>query len=108
MSKILNRDVLRYTSYTLSVVYAVLLWAAITGRQDIVGVLGWVHGIGWIVMSLLCLEAVRRRVIPFWLGVMVAVVGGVGPFAGSIGFYLEERKIRGRSRAPRGAVEKVS
>jgi hypothetical protein len=108
MSKILNRDVLRYTSYTLSVVYAVLLWAAITGRQDIVGVLGWVHGIGWIVMSLLCLEAVRRRVIPFWLGVMVAVVGGIGPFAGSIGFYVEERKIRGRSRPPRGAVEKVS
>ncbi len=44
--------------------------------------LGWVHGIGWIVMSLLCLAAVRRRVIPTWLGVMVAVVGGVGPFAG--------------------------
>ena len=108
MSKILNRDVLRYTSYTLSAVYAVLLWAAITGREDIVSVLGWVHGIGWIVMSLLCLAAVRRRVIPFWLGVMVAVVGGVGPFAGSIGFYLEERKIRGRSRPPRSAVEKVS
>ena len=49
-------------------------------------VLGWVHGIGWIVMSLLCLAAVRRRVIPPWLGVMVAVIGGVGPFAGSIGF----------------------
>jgi hypothetical protein len=108
MSKLLNRDVLRYTSYSLSIVYAVLLWAAITGRQDIVGVLGWVHGIGWIVMSLLCLEAVRRRVIPFWLGVMVAVVGGIGPFAGSIGFYLENRKIHGRSRAPRGVVEKVS
>ena len=44
-------------------------------------------------MSLLCLEAVRRRVIPLWLGVMVAVVGGIGPFAGSIGFFLEERKI---------------
>ncbi len=108
MSKILNRDVLRYTSYSLSVVYAVLLWAAITGRQDIVGVLGWVHGIGLIVMSLLCLEAVRRRVIPFWLGVMVAVVGGIGPFAGSIGFYLEERKIRDQGRAPRPAAEKVS
>ncbi len=108
MSLILRRDVLRYASYTLSVVYAVLLWAAITERESIVSVLGWVHGIGWIVMSLLCLEAVRRRVIPFWLGVMVAVVGGVGPFAGSIGFYLEERKIRDQGRAPRPAAEKVS
>ena len=108
MNTILNRDVLRYTSYSLSVVYAVLLWAAITGRQDIVGVLGWVHGIGWIVMSLLCLAAVRRRVIPLWLGVMVTVVGGIGPFAGSAGFYLEERKIRDQGRAPRPAAEKVS
>jgi hypothetical protein len=108
MKRLMNRDVLRYCSYTHSVVYTVLLWAAITGQQSIVSVLGWVHGIGWILMSLLCLEAVRRRVIPSWLGVMVAVVGGIGPFAGSAGFYVEERKIRGRSRAPRGAVEKVS
>ena len=43
-------------------------------------------------MSLLCLAAVRRRVIPLWLGVMVAVVGGVGPFAGSIGFLVEDRR----------------
>lgn len=108
MKTLLRRDFLRYCSYTHSVVYTVLLWAAISGREDIVSVLGWVHGIGWILMSLLCLAAVRRRVIPTWLGVMVAVVGGVGPFAGSIGFYLEERKIRGRNRPPRGAVEKVS
>ncbi len=108
MKTLLRRDFLRYCSYTHSVVYTVLLWAAISGREDIVSVLGWVHGIGWILMSLLCLAAVRRRVIPTWLGVMVAVVGGIGPFAGSIGFYLEERKIRGRSRPPRSAVEKVS
>jgi hypothetical protein len=108
MNAVLRRDVLRYASYTHSVVYSVLLWAAIAGHQGIVGVLGWVHGVGWIVMSLLCLAAVRRRVIPSWLGVMVAVVGGVGPFAGSIGFYLEERRVRERTGSPRGAVEKVS
>ena len=108
MNALLQRDVLRYCSYTHSLVYTVLLWAAISGRESIVSVLGWVHGIGWIVMSLLCLAAVRRRVIPSWLGVMVAVIGGVGPFAGSIGFYLEERKIRDQGRAPRPAAEKVS
>jgi hypothetical protein len=108
MNALLRRDVLRYCSYTHSLVYTVLLWAAVTGREDIVSVLGWVHGIGWILMSLLCLAAVRRRVIPAWLGVMVAVIGGVGPFAGSIGFYLEERKIRDQGRAPGPAAEKVS
>jgi hypothetical protein len=108
MNALVNRDFLRYCSYPHSVVYSVLLWAAISGRENLVAVLGWVHGIGWILMSLLCLEAVRRRVIPTWLGVMVAVVGGIGPFAGSIGFYLEERKIRDQGRAPRPAAEKVS
>jgi hypothetical protein len=108
MSAILRRPVLRYGSYTHSVVYSVLLWAAITGQQSIVAVLGWVHGVGWIVMSLLCLAAVRRRVIPAWLGVMVAIVGGVGPFAGSVGFYVEERRARQQPRVPRPAVEKVS
>jgi hypothetical protein len=71
-------------------------------------VLGWVHGIGWIVMSLLCLAAVRRRVIAPWLGVTVAVIGGVGPFAGSVGFYVEERRVRQRTASPGAAVEKVS
>ena len=99
MSALLTRPVLRYGSYTHSIVYTVLLWAALTDREGIVSVLGWVHGVGWIVMSLLCLEGVRRRVIPLWLGVMVAVVGGVGPFAGSLGFYLEDRRVRARTAA---------
>jgi hypothetical protein len=92
LDRLTRRSVLKAGSYTHSIVYLTLLWATITGREGIVSVLGWVHGIGWIVMSLLCLEAVRRRTIPLWLGVMVAVIGGVGPFAGSIGFMVEGRR----------------
>jgi hypothetical protein len=92
VSTLTNPGLLKAGSFTHSAVYALLLWAAITDREAIVSVLGWVHGIGWIVMSLLCLAAVRRRTIPLWLGVMVAVVGGVGPFAGSIGFLVEDRR----------------
>jgi hypothetical protein len=83
---------LRPASYVHSVVYLALLWAAFTDREEAVSVLGWIHGPGWIVMALLCLAAVRARTIPLWLGVMVAVVGGVGPFAGSIGFWLLKRQ----------------
>ena len=43
-------------------------------------------------MSLLCIDAARRHVIPFWLAVTVAVIGGLGPFAGSIGFVVAERR----------------
>jgi len=83
---------LRVGSYLHSVVYAVLLYVAFVDRHDDwVTVFGWAHGLLWILMSLLCLEAVRRRIIPLWLGVMVAVVGGIGPFFGSVGFFRNKR-----------------
>jgi len=84
---------LKYLSFTHSAIYAALLILAISGAADGAKyVLGWAHGLLWIVMSLLCIDAVRRRVIPLWLGVMVAVVGGVGPFAGTVGFLYAERR----------------
>ena len=87
--------VLRKLSYFHSCVYLVLLWAAFVDRHDdVVLVTGWAHGLLWIAMSLLCLEAVRRRRLPLWLGVMVAVVGGIGPFAGSLGFAVQQRRDR--------------
>ncbi len=90
---LLREPVLRRLSYLHSVVYCGLLYVAFVDRHDdAVTVLGWSHGVGWIVMSLLCIVAVRRRVIPLWLGVTVAVIGGVGPFAGSAGFVIEERR----------------
>ena len=92
MTALLSPAVLRPASYAHSVVYSVLLWASLSDRDDLVAVLGWVHGFGWIAMSLLCLAAARARTIPVWLGVMVAVVGGVGPFAGSFGFWLLKRR----------------
>jgi uncharacterized protein DUF3817 len=84
---------LRYVSYFHSLVYLALLYFAFVDRDDdLVTILGWSHGVLWIAMSLLCLEAVRRRLIPLWLGVMVAVVGGIGPFAGSVGFAVQRRR----------------
>ena len=84
---------LKYLSFTHSAIYLSLLvvWL-VPGLHRAEYVLGWCHGIGWICMSLLCIDAVRRHVIPLWLGVMVAVVGGVGPFAGSAGFLYAERR----------------
>jgi hypothetical protein len=101
MSALLTFRRLKYLSFTHSAIYVCLLTAWIVpGLHRAELILGWAHGIGWICMSLLCIEAVRRRVIPLWLGVMVAVVGGVGPFAGSAGFVVEER----RGRAVRSGI----
>ena len=86
-------DRLKYLSFAHSGVYLTLLVLAIT-EQPAKTIFGWAHGIGWIVISLLCVYAVRRRIIPLWLGLTVAVVGGLGPFAGSIGFVVCERRRR--------------
>ena len=84
---------LKYLSFTHSAVYVTLLVLAVL-NQPAKLYFGWAHGIGWICISLLCIAAVRRRVIPLWLGVTVVVIGGLGPFAGSAGFVVEERRRR--------------
>jgi hypothetical protein len=84
---------LKLLSFTHSAIYLTLLtvWL-VPGMKDAETVFGWAHGIGWILMSLLAIDAVRRRVIPLWLAVTVAVIGGVGPFAGSAGFVVQDRR----------------
>ena len=67
---------------------------AIAGFAALTQVLGWTHGILWIVMSLACIAAVRQRVIPLRVGVAVAVLGGLGPFIGSYEFVREQRPAR--------------
>jgi hypothetical protein len=92
---------LKHLSFAHSAIYTCLLivWI-VPGLHTEEYVLGWAHGFGWICMSLLSIDAVRRREIPLWLGVMVAVVGGVGPFAGSAGFVYAERHAGSASAHP--------
>jgi hypothetical protein len=86
---------LKYLSFTHSAIYVTLLVLAVLNEPAKL-YFGWAHGIGWIVISLLCIAAVRLRVIPLWLGVTVVVIGGLGPFAGSVGFVVHERRQRGK------------
>jgi hypothetical protein len=83
---------LKRGSFLHSAIYLALLavWI-IPGLKQPTFVLGLAHGIGWILMSLACLYAVRTRVIPLRLGVAVAVIGSIGPFVGSYEFVREER-----------------
>ena len=85
---------LELASFTHSVVYlALLVCAFVVGNpQPETFILGLSHGVIWIVMSLICIDAARRHIIPFWLAVLVAVIGGLGPFAGSVGFVVAERR----------------
>lgn len=84
---------LRALSFVNSAAFTGLLvaWLA-PGGEGPTAVLGWTHGLLWIGLSLLSLVAVRRGDMPFWLAVVVVVVGGVGPFAGTAGFVVETRR----------------
>jgi hypothetical protein len=85
---------LEYASFTHSAVYlSLLICAFVLGKPEPeTTILGFAHGVIWIGMSLVCIAAASRKIIPFWLAVTVAVLGGLGPFAGSIGFVIAQRR----------------
>lgn len=80
-------------SFLHSAIYLGLLLVWITGFSAAAkNTLGWAHGVMWIVMSLLVIIAARKLIVSFRLAVLVVVIGGLGPFAGTLGFLLEGRK----------------
>jgi hypothetical protein len=95
---------LEVLSFCHSCVYTALLICAFAlhNPQPETFIFGLAHGLLWIGMSLVCIAAARMRVIPYWLAVTVAVLGGLGPFAGTIGFIVEQRRRgqRAISRLP--------
>jgi hypothetical protein len=93
-ARLLSFARLKWTSFAHSAVYLSLLVSAFAAGQPepLTAVLGWTHGALWIGMSAACLVATRLRVIPLRVAVAVAVLGGVGPFFGSLEFAREQRR----------------
>ena len=85
---------LEAVSFFHSAVYLALLVCAfgLGNPEPATFILGLTHGLLWIGMSIVCIFAARARIIPFWLAVVVAVIGGIGPFAGTVGFIYESHR----------------
>jgi hypothetical protein len=85
---------LKYASFAHSLVYLALLIVAfgLHNPEPETFILGLSHGLLWIGMSLVCMAAVRLRIIPLRVAVAVAVLGGIGPFFGSAEFIREQRR----------------
>lgn len=94
MRRLLTFERLKWASFVHSAVYSGLLVTVVTGPDGLKTILGWGHGIGWIAMSLACVVALRLRVIDLRLAAAVAVLGGVGPFIGSLEFVRQARSAR--------------
>jgi hypothetical protein len=86
---------LKWASFTHSCIYLALLLSAFAAGnpQPLTFVLGLSHGLLWIAMSLACITAARLHVVSLRLAVAVAVLGGIGPFFGSIQFVREQRRL---------------
>lgn len=76
-----------------SVVYAVLLYLALTPEREetLTPLFGYAHGLMWIGMSLVCVTAAQRRLLPTRTALSVAILGGVGPFIGTYEFMRLRR-----------------
>ncbi|MGA2469180.1 MAG: hypothetical protein ABSG64_00640 [Solirubrobacteraceae bacterium] len=93
-------------SFTHSVIYLALLtcWLGFHNPQPETFIVGLTHGLLWIGNSMLCLTAVRLRIIPLRVAVAVAVLGGIAPFFGSAE-YIREGRRRSRERAAGAAAQ---
>ena len=80
-------------------VFAALLTVAIGElSEDAEQVLGWTHGVGWIVLCLLVAWGCRRGTFPWPL--LAATVSPLGPVGSTVGFeYLARRRRVSRGRA---------
>jgi hypothetical protein len=82
----------RIYSFAEVCVFASLLVVAIGGYSErLERVLGWTHGVGWILLCLLVAWGCRRRIFPWPL--LAATVSPLGPVGSTIGLeYLARRR----------------
>jgi hypothetical protein len=100
----LTFDRLRRTSFVHSCVYLALLVSAFAAGkpEPLTFALGLTHGLLWIAMSIACVVAARLHIVSLRLAVAVAVLGGIGPFFGSLEFIREQRRRSGAPPAAEG------
>jgi hypothetical protein len=74
-------------------IFSALLVVAIGGLSERAEtVLGWTHGIGWILLCVLVARGCRKRVFPWPL--LAATVSPLGPVGSTAGLeYLSRRRV---------------
>lgn len=79
---------LGFASLAHSLIYTGLLIAWLTpGLHKAEFIFGLTHGLGWIAMSLASIAYTTKRIIPVRTAAAVAILGGIGPFFGTVEFF---------------------
>ena len=85
-----------YSAFELCLFTALVITAVFGLSEDAELVLGWSHGVGWILLCIAVAEGCRRRVFPWTL--LAASVSPLGPVGSTIGLeYLARRGNRSRA-----------
>jgi integral membrane protein len=71
---------------------AVLLWASFGDRESLVHILGPIHGIGFLLLLVLCLRGTVEERWDWSFPALVVVTGG--PLGSLIGDYVLRRRLR--------------
>lgn len=89
--------VVRIFSLFELLLFSALVAFAVGGwDEDVTMVLGWSHGVGWILLCIAIAVGCRRRVFPWPL--LAASVSPLGPVGSTVG--LELLSLRRRRAAP--------
>jgi hypothetical protein len=80
----------------------ILFWV-LPGFESETMVLGWAHGLGFVVLCIVIWVACGKREAPYTL--LAATLTPVGPVGSVIGIELIERRGWGIAEAPQKAVE---
>ncbi|MBA3300029.1 MAG: hypothetical protein H0U24_08180 [Thermoleophilaceae bacterium] len=87
-----------FTSVRLFSLFELCLFSALVAfaiggwSEDAALVLGWSHGVGWILLCLAVAAGCRRRVFPWPL--LAATVSPLGPVGSTLGIELLSRRRR--------------
>ena len=78
-----------YSALELCVFAALIAVALSDGSENAKLVLGWTHGVGWILLCVLVAIGCRRRLFPWW--VFGATASPLGPLGSTIALELHAR-----------------
>ena len=71
---------------------APLVWAAITDREDLVSLLGPIHGVGFLILLTLCVRGATNERWGRWWPLLIVLT--LGPIGSLIGDLVVRRELR--------------
>lgn len=84
-------DAIAIVALADAVLLGFLLWASFTEREDLVSVLGPIHGVGFVALVAMCIRGVGEERWGWWFPALVVVT--LGPLGSLLGDLRVRRAL---------------